>query len=153
MPTADPTTLTAVTIGETFSQTITVESTGIEVITSVNASLAGSPLEPQILISIDTNNITISGRHLNTFSDVFTYLEPGQSDLTSVPTVVVGAGNVPPDKNLFNLNQDTRQSATRTYNINVVTDIGSSLLTVTQAVSNPLEAIRSFMDNYNYKAS
>lgn len=149
MATASPLILTAVNLGEDFSETITIVPDMLEIISSVSTSLSGSPVEPNITIVSNTTSVTISGKHLNTFTDVFTYLEPGQSELTVEPTIVVGIGNMPPDKNLFDLNQDLRKSETRTYNILIN---GSSTITVTQEVLNPLETIRSFMDNYNYKA-
>jgi hypothetical protein len=150
MASVNPSILTPVVIGESFTVTINVEADMFETISSVSGSLSGSPLEPGITITSSTSTVTISGKHEFTFTDTFKYTEPGESDLISTPTTVISRGNVPPNKNLFELSQDQRQSQTRTYNIIVN---GSSTLTVTQEVLNPLEAMRSFMANYNYKGS
>ena len=112
--------------------------------------LSGTPLETSITVTGGSTSVTISGQHLNTFTDIFTYTEPGFSDLESTPSTATGRENMPAEKNLFNLNQDLRKSQTRTY---ILTVNGSISLSVTQEVENPLSAITSFMANYNYKAS
>lgn len=150
MASASPATLTPVTIGETFTATINIVPDMLESISSVSAVLVGSPAEPGINIIGTTSSITISGKYEFTFTDTFKYTEPGESDLTTIPISVVSRGNMPPNKNLFELAQDQRQSETRTFRLTVN---GSSILTVTQQVLNPLEAMRQFMANYNYKGS
>ena len=151
MPTASPSSLGSVVIGDQFTVTVDIiPATQFEIISSVTGVLTGTPLEPDISITSGSTSVTISGRHVNTFTDVFTYLEPGFSDLEATPSTATGRGNMPADKNLFNLNQDTRKSQTRTY---ILTVNGSITLSVTQEVINPLEAMTSFMANYNYKAS
>ena len=139
--------LPSVLIGDSFSVTVSIIPGPLEVISSVSGSLAGLPLEPGITITSGTSSVTISGKHQNTFTDVFTYAEPGRSDLVSS---VTGRGNVPPNKNLYDLNQDKRKSETRTYNLLVN---GSISLTVTQEVLNALETMRQFMANYSYKGA
>ena len=150
MATASPSVLSPVTVGETFTVTVTVVPGQYETVSSVTGSLSGTPLEPGITVTGGSTSITISGKHQNTFTDIFQYTEPGQSDLTVTPTTVTGRGNVPSDKNLFDLNQDKRKSEIRTYNLVVN---GNTTLTVTQEVLNPLESMRQFMANYSYKGS
>jgi hypothetical protein len=150
MASANPSNLSPVVIGELFTATINVEPDMFETISSVSGSLSGSPLEPGITVTSGSSTVTISGKHQFTFTDIFKYTEPGESDLTTTPTTVVSRGNVPPNKNLFELSQDRRKSQIRTYTIIVN---GSSTLTVTQEVLNPLEAMRQFMANYSYKGS
>jgi hypothetical protein len=150
MASVNPSILTPVVSGESFTVTVNVEPDMFEIISSVSGSLSGNPLEPGITVTSGTSSVTISGKHEFTFTDTFKYTEPGESDLTTTPTIVVSRGNVPPSKNLFELSQDQRKSETRTYNIIVN---GSSTFTVTQEILNPLEAMRSFMANYDYKGS
>lgn len=150
MASASPATLTPVTIGETFTATINIVPDMLETISSVSAILSGSPSEPGINITGGSSSVVISGKYEFAFTDTFKYTEPGESDLTTTPISVVSRGNMPPDKNLFELAQDQRQSEIRTY---VLTVNGNSTLTVTQQVLNPLEAMRQFMANYNYKGS
>jgi hypothetical protein len=151
MPVASPSSLSSVVVGDQFTATVNINPVDqYETITSVTGVLLGTPLEPSITVTGGSTSVIISGRHLNTFTDVFTYTEPGLSDLETTPSTATGRGNMPEDKNLFNLNQDTRKSQTRTF---VLTVNGSISLSVTQEVENPLEAMTSFMANYNYKAS
>jgi hypothetical protein len=162
LPIADPEALPPVEIGQNFSVTVTVNpafgppgddgvSLPLEVISSVSGRLAGTPNEPGITIRNPVpgvgNSVIISGKHVNTFTDKFKYTGLGQTDLTTPPIEAIGRGEMPPDKNLFNLNQDRRQSETRTYELLVNNSI---TVPVTQEVLNPLEAMRSFMANYNY---
>ncbi len=147
MATASPSVLNPVSIGENFTATVTIVPDMFETISSVSGSLNGNPIEPGITITGGTSTVTISGKHELTFTDIFNYTEPGETDPVKT---VISRGNMPPDKNLFELSQDQRKSETRTYTLVVN---GSSTLTVTQEVLNPLEAIRSFMANYNYKGS
>ena len=147
MATASPSILSPVIIGDMFTATVSVIPEPLETITSVTGSLSGTPLEPGITITGGSNSIIISGKHQYTFTDVFTYTEPEFTDLEVTPSQVTGRGNLPQDKNLFNLNQDKRKSEIRTYNLVIN---GNATLTVTQEVLNPLEAMRSFMANYNY---
>lgn len=151
MATIDPIILPPVGISTEFSVTIVPtpdidESTGLlETITSVTASLIGSPEESSVIITPGTTSVTISGKHLNTFTDVFTYVSKGQSDKTETPTSVIGRGKVPPAKTLFNLAQDLRKSEIRSYSI-VVNE--TQVFTVTQEVENALELMKDFMANY-----
>jgi hypothetical protein len=148
MPTASLSVLDSVVIGDQFTATVNIIPTELEIITSVTGVLSGTPLEPNITITGGSTSVTISGQHLNTFTDSFTYLEPGISDLTT-STTVIGRGNMPTNKNLFRLGQDTRKNQIRTY---ILTVNGNITLSVTQQVDNPLAAITSFMANYSYKA-
>ena len=146
MATANPSILPPVNLDENFTVVIYIVPESLEVINSVSGILSGSPKEP-ISVSSGTTSITISGKHQNTFSDSISFTDGGETDLTQTPKTVIGIGNVPDKKNLFDLKQDLRQSETRTY---VLTINGSQTLTVTQEVRNPLEVKRQFMANYNY---
>ena len=145
MATASPSILPAVNLNTNFSVTVTLEPSQYETISGVSGSLSGTPSEP-ITITSNGASVTISGKHVNTFSDVFSYTSAGESDLTETPTSVIGLGNVPEKKNLFNLVQDGRKSQIRTYNISY----NGGSVSVTQEVLNPLEVKRQFMANYNY---
>ncbi len=138
--------LPPVVLNENFSVTVTVVPGPLEIISSVSGVLSGSPTEP-ITITSGTTSVNISGKHQNTFTDVFSYTEKGETDLTQTPTTVVGLGNVPDKKNLFDLKQDLRRNEIRTY---ILTVNGNQTLSVTQEVLNPLEVKRKFMANYNY---
>lgn len=146
MASASPSNLPPINLDTNFSVTVSIVPGPLETINSVSAVLSGSPSEP-ITVTSSISSVTISGKHVNTFTDVLTYTEKGETDLTQTPTSVIGIGNVPDKKNLYDLKQDLRKSQIRTYTITVN---GSQTLTVTQEVLNPLEVKRRFMANYNY---
>jgi hypothetical protein len=146
MATTSPSILPPVNLNDNFTVTVSVVPGPLESISSVSGVLSGSPTEP-ITVTSGTSSVTISGKHVNTFVDVLTYTEKGETDLTETPTKVIGIGNIPDKKNLYDLKQDLRKSETRTY---VLTVNGSQTLTITQEVRNPLEVKRRFMANYNY---
>jgi hypothetical protein len=146
MASASPSILPPVNLNDNFSVTVTIVPGPLENVSSVSGVLSGSPSE-LITVSSGTTSVTISGKHQNTFVDVLTYTEKGETDLTQTPTIVTGIGNVPDKKNLYDLKQDLRKSEIRTY---ILTVNGSQTLTVTQEVRNPLEVKRKFMANYNY---
>jgi hypothetical protein len=146
MATLSPSILPPVNLDDNFTVTISVIPGALEMISSVSGILSGSPVEP-ITVTSGTSSVTISGKHVNTFVDVLTYTEKGETDLTQAPTKVTGIGNMPDKKNLYDIKQDLRKSETRTY---VLTVNGSQTLAITQEVRNPLEVKRKFMANYNY---
>lgn len=146
MASASPSVLPTVNLNDSFTVTVAITPDMLETISSVTCVLTGSPSEPITILS-GSSNVTISGKHINTFSDQFTYTDKGETDQTQTPKTVIGLGSVPDEKNLFNLVQDSRQSETRTY---IITVNGSQNFNITQQVLNPLEVKRQFMANYNY---
>ena len=133
-----------------FNFTVNVSAPGD--ITSIDVVLTGEP-EP-INISIASSSFTVSGQYLTGFTDTLTYVSEGSSDLIEDPTSVVGIENMPADKALFDLDQDRKQSLTRSYTVTVkYTDdetmsTATSQSTLNHVVLNDLEGIRSFMANY-----
>jgi hypothetical protein len=161
MPTAEPATLAEIDIGKSFDVTVTIipasapagddgAAAPSEVISSVSGKLVGSPEEPNITITGGSNTVRITGKHINAFTDKFKYVESGKTDLIANVTEIEGRGSMPPDKNLYNLDQDRRKSITRTYELLVNNSI---TVPVTQDVLNALEPMRLFMANYNFNKS
>jgi hypothetical protein len=156
MASVSPETLPNVVFNSDFSVSISIipdsdiETGLLEEITSVTAELIGSPDEPNISIISDINSVIISGKHINTFNDQFTYVSKGQSNNTEDPKIAIGIGSMPPGQNLYDLSQDRRQTETRTY---LITINDTQAIPVTQIVENPLEVMRQFMANYNYNGS
>lgn len=106
-------------------------------------------VEPDIIISTTTDTANIVGTYQDPFTDTFQFVSKGSSNLIENPTSVVGVENVPAQKDLFNLNQDTRGSFTLTFDVVVDYDgTGTETFTVTQDITNEFEGIRSFMSNY-----
>jgi hypothetical protein len=148
--------LSTATIYEDFSATITASPTvdpifgsSGEVINFVTAELLESPQEPNIIITPGTTSVTISGKHLGTFNDKFTYVSKGSTNNTETPTEVVGIVNMPPNKELYNLDQDGRLTAVRNFLITVTYDnTKTATFTVSQTINNSLEGMRRFMAGY-----
>ena len=111
-------------------------------------------LTSTLTITPGTTSVNISGTFNDPFSDSFTYVDKGGTNLVDTPTTVIGVSNVPPNKEFYLLDQDTRNYVIVTFTIQVVTTttIGGATNTVTQTatlqVNNEWEGIRSFVDTY-----
>ncbi len=132
--------------------TITASGDEMESNIIVSASSTGVS-EPGITITSGPILATIVGKFADPFLDTFKYVSKGSSNKIETPTTVVGVQNMPPKKELFDLNQDTRLSKLKTYQITVNYDDeflvpGTETFTVTQKILNDLESIRSFIDTY-----
>ena len=111
-------------------------------------------LTSSLTITPGTTSVNISGTFDDPFSDSFTYVDKGGTNLVDTPTTVVGVSNLPANKEFYLLDQDTRNYVIITFTIEVVvtTTIGGATSTVTQTatlqVNNEWEGIRSFVDTY-----
>lgn len=145
-------------LAQDFNQTINVsvpsQGTDTFTIQSVSAILTGEP-DP-ITVTTDTDSITINGKYLSGFADILTYVTPGESNRTTDPIVAVGFNDIPDGQNLYNLDQDQKQFIFREYDVTVVYVNDTTLeettenTTLIHEVLNDLEAVRSFMANYDY---
>ena len=116
----------------------------------------GTDLTSTLSITPSTNSVSISGTFDDPFSDSFTYVEKGGTDLVDTPTTVVGVSNMPAGKNFYFLDQDQRWYVLVTFTIQVVETqpltLGGATNTVTRyptlRVKNSWEGIRSFVDTY-----
>jgi hypothetical protein len=145
-------------LGQDFNQTvgvsITSQGTDTFTIQSITAVLIGE--QDPIEVATDTSSITIEGSYLSGFEDLLTYVPPGESDRTTDPITAVGFNNLPGGQNLYNLDQDQKQFIFREYDVTVVYTNDTTLeettenVVLTHEVLNDLEAVRSFMSNYDY---
>ena len=115
----------------------------------------GTDLTSTLTITPGTSSVSISGTFNDPFSDSFTYVEKGGTDLEDTPTTVVGVSNMPAGKDFYFLDQDTRWYVIVTFTIEVVETApspytGSNTATFypTLRVENSWEGIRSFVDTY-----
>ena len=115
----------------------------------------GTDLTSTLTITPGTTSVNISGTFNDPFSDSFTYVDRGGTDLVDTPTVVIGVSNVPPNKDFYFLDQDQRWYVLVTFTIQVVETApspytGSNTATFypTLRVKNSWEGIRSFVDTY-----
>jgi len=129
--------------------TITASSSDmLDVINSVTATLSGIS-EPGITITPGNTSVSIVGTYADPFSDVFTFVSKGSSTKLETPSTAIGTENMPAGRELYNLNQDLTQIATKTFSVTVTFNtISTQTFTVTQDILNELEGIRSFMDTY-----
>jgi hypothetical protein len=80
---------------------------------------------------------------------IFASVSKGSSDKIEEPSIVVGVANMPRDKELYDLSQDTKLFELKTYTVTVTyDDTETEQFIVTQKIINDLEGIRSFMDTY-----
>lgn len=129
-----------------INATITASGDAGEVFQSVTAVLDTN--EPNVRIVPETSSVTIIGTYIDPFEDIFTYVNEGSSNKIETPTIVSGVANVPKNKELYDLDQDTRAESIRTYTVTVVSDLGTNTFIVTHRIYNEWEGIRSFMDTY-----
>ena len=116
----------------------------------------GTDLTSTLTITPGTSSVSISGTFNDPFSDSFTYVEKGGTDLVDTPTTVIGVSNVPPNKDFYFLDQDQRWYVLVTFTIQVVETepltYGGATNTATfyptLRVKNSWEGIRSFVDTY-----
>ena len=119
-------------------------------------SVVGSAisLTSTLTITPGTTSVNISGTFDDPFSDSFTYVEKGSTNLVETPTTIIGVSNMPANKEYYLLDQDTRNYVIVTFTIlvEVTTTIGNTTSTVTKTatlqVNNEWEGIRSFVDTY-----
>lgn len=126
--------------------TITAIADFGEIISSVTAISLQN--ETDIQITSDISSVTIVGKYVDPFSDKFTYVNKGSSDKLQSPTTVIGAVNLPLDKDLFKLQQDTREYTINSYMITVVSDLGTENFTVTHKILNEWDGIKTLIDEY-----
>ena len=130
----------------TVNATITAVTDDIlETITSVTAT---QQQNEQVIITGGTTSVSISGTYIDPFIDSFTYVERESNNLLGSPITIIGTANVPPNKYLYNLSQDTRENSIRTYTVTVTTNLTTQQFVVTHSINNEYEGIRSFMANY-----
>ncbi|WP_292486281.1 hypothetical protein [Methanohalobium sp.] len=110
-----------------------------------------------ITIVESTDSFSSSGVYNAGWKDIFIYVDAGESNKTQTPKVAINTNNMPPNKNLYNLNQDQKGSVDRTYFCSVkYTPSGNNAtqdteeVEVVHTVDNDLDAIKNFMANYNY---
>ena len=115
----------------------------------------GTDLTSTLTITPGTSSVSISGTFNDPFSDSFTYVDKGGTDLVDTPTTVVGVSNMPAGKDFYFLDQDQRWYVLVTFTIVVVETApspytGSNTATFypTLRVENEWEGIRSFVDTY-----
>ena len=153
-------TVSASTSTQTANQNWSVTSTNCTAVTysyynSDNNVVGGATdLTSTLTITPGTTSVNISGTFDDPFSDSFTYVDKGGTNLVDTPTTVIGVSNVPPNKEYYLLDQDTRNYVIVTFTIlvEVTTTIGGATSTVTKTatlqVNNEWEGIRSFVDTY-----
>tara|TARA_B100000029_G_scaffold127146_1_gene120822 strand:- start:386 stop:889 length:504 start_codon:yes stop_codon:yes gene_type:complete len=150
-----PRTRPTFTINETINASCTVAAGQACAVTNVTATVDGT--EPDLVITPSTTSVTITGSFADPFSDSFTYVDEGQTDLTQTPITVEGADNLPADKIFFDLDQDMTAYTLKTFTVVVSWESGpignltaqpDANFTVTMKINNEWEGIRSLVDDY-----
>lgn len=150
MATVTPLIISPVVRQNYFSESVTVVGANV---VSVTCTAVGGK-DSGISISSGLSQVTISGRYLDTsFDDVSIYVEKGSSNLLESPKSVVGVGNVPAGKELYEFNQDLKDDILKEYSI-VITEelvlgtLTTTTATVSQYLKNDWTFGKDFMDGY-----
>ena len=143
------------TMNQTVSASCSVASPNVCNVTNVTASVQGN--QPDLVITPGSTSVSITGSISDPFLDVFKYVEQGESDKTSTPVTVERLVNMPPDKVMFDLQQDGTSYVTETFTVTVSWEEGPAGNLTAQApvsftlelkIYNEWEGIRSFISNY-----
>lgn len=152
--------LPAVVRFETFNTTITFSAssegidpeTGDPIViegTVFSANCVKNFVDEEILVANGVSSVTISGKHTTAFAlDEVKYVEKGSSDKLQIPSIVYNFIDVPPDKDLFEVNQDPADGVTRTYTVDVSTSVGAQTFVFSQFVDNDVTVGYNFLQDY-----
>ena len=142
-------------MNQTVSASCSVASPNVCNVTNVTASVQGN--QPDLVITPGSTSVSITGSIEDPFVDEFKYVEQGESDKSSTPVTVQRLVNMPPDKVMFDLNQDNTSYTTETFTVTVQWESGPAGNLTAQApatftlelkIYNEWEGIRSFISNY-----
>ena len=142
-------------MNQTVSASATAPAGQVANVTNVTATVAGT--QPDLVITPGSTSVSITGSIEDPFLDVFKYVEQGQSDKTSTPVTVERLVNMPPDKVMFDLQQDGTSYVTETFTVTVQWEAGLAgnlsaqapvSFTLELKIYNEWEGIRSFISNY-----
>ena len=143
------------TMNQTVSASATAASPNVANVTNVTASVQGN--QPDLVITPGSTSVSITGSIEDPFVDEFKYVEQGESDKSSTPVTVQRLVNMPPDKVMFDLNQDNTSYTTETFTVTVQWESGPAgnltaqtpaTFTLELKIYNEWEGIRSFISNY-----
>ena len=146
---ADPAnTLPSVVRYENFNTVITFSSSDAnDVISSCRG--VKNFTDSNVIVANGATTVTISGQHRTGFgADSVKYVEKGSSDLLQTPTIIYDIGSTPPNKDVFEVNQDTTPGITRTYTVTVTHTLGSSVFNFSQFVRNDVTVAYNFLQDY-----
>ena len=142
-------------MNQTVSASCSVAAPNVCNVTNVTATVQGN--QPDLVITPGSTSVSITGSIEDPFVDEFKYVEQGESDKTSTPVTVQRLVNMPPDKVMFDLNQDNTSYTTETFIVTVQWESGPAgnltaqtpaTFTLELKIYNEWEGIRSFISNY-----
>jgi len=142
-------------MNQIVSASCSVASPNVCNVTNVTATVAGT--QPDLVITPGSTSVSITGSIEDPFVDEFKYVEQGESDKTSTPVTVQRLVNMPPDKVMFDLNQDNTSYTTETFTVTVQWESGPvgnltaqapASFTLELKIYNEWEGIRSFISDY-----
>ena len=142
-------------MNQTITAACSVAAPNVCNVTNVTATVQGN--QPDLVITPGSTSVSITGSIEDPFVDEFKYVEQGESDKTSTPVTVQRLVNMPPDKVMFDLNQDNTSYTTETFIVTVQWESGPAgnltaqtpaTFTLELKIYNEWEGIRSFISNY-----
>jgi hypothetical protein len=129
------------------SSSIVATADSEEIISSISGVLLGRSEQVNIVATAD-DTLSISGTYADPFDDKFTFISKGSSDKKETPSIISGVSNVPANKDLFKVEQDTTEKRTKTYLITVQHDSEQTTFEITHDIENEFAGIYSFMSTY-----
>jgi hypothetical protein len=154
MASLSPSQLNPVIRTQFFSDTVSVIGSGIVEVTCVPVG----EFDSGITISTTLSSVTISGRNLaQAYVDEGIWVEKGSSNLLENPKTSIGFTNIPPKKDLFELNQDLSADKEVFYTVTVkelvdpedpMSEVTISNLSLSQTVRNDWSSGTLFLKEY-----
>jgi len=105
----------------------------VETVTSVN--ITSSVEDSGITLSTSLSDISVAGSYLAQFNDYGEFVSKGSSDLIEEPTSFLNIDNLPPNKDFYLFEQDSKDHVIVTYTVTVIYDRETT--TTTQGTGEP----------------
>ena len=92
----------------------------VETVTSVN--ITSSVEDSGITLSTSLSGVSVAGSYLAQFNDYGEFVSKGSSDLIEEPTSFLNIDNLPPNKDFYLFEQDSKDHVIVTYTVTVIYD-------------------------------
>ena len=136
------------TMNQTVSASCSVASPNVCNVTNVTATVQGN--QPDLVITPGSTSVSITGSIEDPFVDEFKYVEQGESDKSSTPVTVQRLVNMPPDKVMFDLNQDNTSYTTETFTVTVQWESGPAGNLTAQAPATFTLELKIYNESVSY---
>jgi hypothetical protein len=124
----------------------------VETVTSV--TITSDREDSGITSSTSLSDVSVAGSYLAQFNDYGEFVSKGSSDLIEEPTSFLNIDNLPPNKDFYLFEQDSRDHVIATYTVTVVYDRETSTAGLPPAADTvDTEEDLVFIDTFTHKVN